>query len=203
MAANTATISALHADGVVKDGDKLFNYSYIQTDPTVLEAYDVLIRRHNSASKPVVVIVKKTVNGTAVTDSTQYVKSAEFLRDLKARNGIVGSYDAMIESIAAQAMTAAELIAAGTPVDSQLPTLPSAIDMPFETYTSNTIAGYLRVKASAVAAVAAPVVTVAADPATGVDWTTILTWGGIGALGLGAAYLLYKAFKKKPRSKKK
>ncbi len=100
------------------------NYSYQVVDGTVFEAYDVLLRKHPTSGKPCVVIVKKTVNSAAVTDSTQYIKSAEFLRDLKLRTGIAGTHDAILESIAALVMTSAELTAAGTPVDSQLVTLP-------------------------------------------------------------------------------
>ncbi len=83
MAANTATISALHADGLVKDGDKLFSYLFKDGANADYEQFDVLFRKHPSSSKPAVVIVKKKVAGVAVTDTTQYLKSAKFLRDLK------------------------------------------------------------------------------------------------------------------------
>lgn len=203
MAANTTTLSAFHADGVVKDGEKLFSHLFKDAADADYEQYDVLLRKHPSSTKPAVVIIKKKVAGVAVTDTTQYLKSAEFLRDLKPKLGVSGINDDIVESIAAQVMTAAELTAAGTPVDSQLPTLPSNVDLAFETYTSNTKVGYLRVKASTVAAVAAPVVTVAADPVSSIDWTTVLTYFGIGTVVTIGGILLFKAFKKKPKNRKK
>lgn len=195
MAANNATISALHADGVVKDGDKLFNYSFNNASDAVTTVYDVLLRKHPTSGKPVVVIVKKKVAGTDVSDSTQYVKSAEFLRDLKVQMNIAGVTDAVIESIAALVMTSAELTAAGTPVDSQLSSLPTGIDMAYETYTSNTLAGYLRAKAGTV--VQTSQILTAADPTdTGIDWGKVFLYTGIGTVVTIAGILIWKAFKK-------
>jgi len=197
MAANTATISNLHADGVVKDGDKLFSYLFKDGNDAEYEQYDVLLRKHKSSAKPAVVVVKKKVAGVAVADTTQYLKSAEFLRDLKPKVGISGVNDDIVESIAALVMTSAELTAAGTPVDSQLPELPSGIDMAFETYTSNTKAGYLRAKAALVTA--APYQVVAAETATtGIDWNKVLLYTGIGTVVTIAGILIYKSMRKKP-----
>jgi hypothetical protein len=197
MSANTATISALHADGVVKDGDKLLNYSYNGAGDTVATAYDVIARKHPNSGKLAIAIVKKVDGGVTVTDSTQYLKGAEFLRDLKPIAGVLGFFDAVVESIAALAMANAELTAAGTPVDSQLTGLPTGIDMAFETYTSNTKAGYLRAKAAVVTV--APYQIVAADTVTaGIDWNKVLLYTGIGTVLTIAGILIYKSMRKKP-----
>jgi|GEM_PF-4136215 len=195
MAANTATLANFHADGKVKDGDKLFGYEFKDANDASYEKFDVLLRKHPASSKPVVVIVKKTVAGAAVTDTTQYVKSAEFLRDLKPKVGISGVNDDIVESIASQVMTSAELTAAGTPVDSQLPNLATGIEMAFETYTSNTKVGYLRAVAAAVTAV--PAAVVAADPGTGIDWMKVALYFGIGTVVTIAGILIFK--KKTPK----
>lgn len=195
MAANTATLSAFHADGVVKDGDKVFSYEFKDANDASYEKFDLIIRRHPSSSKLCVAIVKKTVAGTAVTDTTQYLKSAEYLRDLKPKVGISGVSDDVVESIAALVMTSAELTAAGTPVDSQLPNLPTGIDMAFETYTVTPKSGYLRAKAATTTA--APVQVLAADPATtSIDWGKVALYSGIGTVVTIALILIFK--KKKP-----
>lgn len=195
MAANTATLSAFHADGVIKDGDTLLNYLFKDANDADYEQYKVIARKHPSSSKIAIAIVKLKVNGAAVSDSTQYLKGAEFLRDLKPKMGISGVNDDVVESIAALAMTSAELTAAGTPVDSQLPTVATGIDMNYEAYTSNTKAGFVRAKT--VTTTLAPAVLTAADPAaTTVDWNKVILYFGIGTVVTIGGILIFKALKK-------
>ncbi|WP_028522778.1 hypothetical protein [Runella limosa] len=195
MAANTATVSGFHGDGVIKDGDPLFSYLFKDANDADYEQYKVIARKHPSSSKIAIAIVKLKVNGAAVSDSTQYLKGAEFLRDLKPKMGISGVNDDVIESIAALAMTSAELTAAGTPVDSQLPTVATGIDMNYESYTSNTKAGFVRAKT--VTTTLAPAVLTAADPeTTTVDWNKVILYFGIGTVVTIGGILIFKAFKK-------
>lgn len=200
MAAYDHVLSAFHADGVIKDGDCLLTYTSKDANDADFEQYDVIARKHPSSSKLAIAIVKLKVGGAAVTDSTQYLKGAEFLRDMKPRQKISGTYDELVESIAALAMTSAELTAAGTPVDSQLPTVKTGVDMNYEAFTSNSKAGYVRQKT--VTTTVAPAVLTAADPAaTTVDWNKVGLYFGIGMIVTIGAILIAKALKKGSRKR--
>lgn len=195
MAAYDHILASFIADGVIKDGARWANYSYIDANAAEAENFDIIIRKHPSSTKLAVAIVKKKVAGASVSDTTQYLKGAEFLRDLKPRQNISGRHDDVIESLAALTMTSAELTAAGTPVDSQLPTVPTGIDLNYEAYTSNTKAGYVRAKT--IATTLAPAVVTAADPAaTTVDWGKVAIYFGIGTVVTIAAIVIAKAMKK-------
>lgn len=195
MAAYDHVLASFIADGVLKDGARWANYSYIGSDGNEAENFDIIIRKHPSSTKLAVAIVKKKVAGASVSDTTQYLKGAEFLRDLKPRQNISGKHDDVVESLAALTMTSAELTAAGTPVDSQLPTVPTGIDLNYEAYTSNTKAGFVRAKATTTTL--SPAVLTAADPATTtVDWNKVILYFGIGTVVTIGGILIFKALKK-------
>ncbi|MFN4145794.1 MAG: hypothetical protein ACK4GN_08230 [Runella sp.] len=107
MAANTASILAQHADGVIKDGDLVLHYEFRDGNDAVYDEWKAYFRKHPASSKPTLEIVFSKRATVAVSDGFRYLKSAEFLRDLKPKVGISGVKDDVVESIAALVMTSA------------------------------------------------------------------------------------------------